>query len=79
MKSRRWLWVFALLPLTGLPLIAQEPGAEDSAAQNQDEAPVPPSGVSPSGQQAVPAAEQQPEQPEEQVSADNNLSFPVDI
>jgi len=79
MKSRKWLWAFALLPLVCLPLIAQEPKAGDSGAQNQQEAPAPQADPPPAEQQPEPATEQEPVQPEERVSADNNLSFPVDI
>jgi len=70
MKSRRWLWALAALPLV-VPLIAEEtrPPADQP----------PPAGSAP--------AEDKPEQPsdapaepaDEHISADNSLTFPVDI
>ncbi len=78
MKSRKWLWAFALLPLFCLPLIAQEPRAGDPGAQDQQEAP-PQAESPPAEQQPEPPTAKEPAQPEERVSVDNNLSFPVDI
>jgi hypothetical protein len=63
-RDRRWLWLLlALPPLLYLPLRAQEPAPVEAPAAER--APTEP---------AVADAA-----PEETVSADNNLSFPVDI
>jgi hypothetical protein len=63
-RDRRWLWLLlALPPLLYLPLRAQESAP---AADPPAESTA-----------AEPAAADGP--PEEVVSADNNLSFPVDI
>lgn len=72
-RKIRWLLPFAVLPLLGLPLIAQEPEQEQESA-------------APPAETAADAADLDEEDaaplplgPEERVSADNNLSFPVDI
>jgi len=77
MRSRRWLWSFAVLPLVGVPLIAQEskpPVAADTAVAPADKAPAPAAEDAPE-----PASQQPPEPPDEHLSADNSLSYPVDI
>jgi hypothetical protein len=74
MKIRKWLWGIALLPLMCVTLVAQEPKGEDPAAQAADQAPAPAA-----EDQAAPSSNEEPDPPDEQVSADNNLSFPVDI
>ena len=80
MKRKTWLWAFAVLPLACLPLVAQEPKAEDSAepVAGQATAPAEPPAEAPADTKPE-AAARQPDPPEERVSADNNLSFPVDI
>jgi hypothetical protein len=73
MKPRAWLLACALLPLACAGLLAQEPAA-------QEPAPTPaPAAEPPAGPGAEPAEPDEPAPPEEQVSADSNLSFPVDI
>lgn len=74
MKIRKWLWGLALLPMAGVTLVAQEPGTNESAAQPAEQAPAPAT-----DDQPPPSSAQESDPPEEQVSADNNLSFPVDI
>lgn len=77
----RWLFILPLLPLLGVPLIAQE---SDAPAADEP-APAQPAPVRPEA--PAPAADEEEEEfvpdprrgPEERVSADNNLSFPVDI
>jgi hypothetical protein len=77
----QWLAPLAALPLLGLPLRAAEPPQpaeaepptppeQQAPEQAQDAKPVP-------GRQAPPGPAAPAE--EEQVSLDNNLSFPVDI
>jgi hypothetical protein len=63
------------LPLLYLPLRAAETTPEPAAAAEPAEGlPAP----EPEEQEAAPAP-RAPAEPQEQVSADNNLSFPVDI
>jgi hypothetical protein len=69
MKVKKWPWAFALLALICVSPGAQEPEAQESSP--------PPQAESPSQEPASP--EQQSEPANERVSADNNLSFPVDI
>lgn len=70
MKTKKWLWAFAVLPLVCVPLVAQEQKTGDPEATPAE----PPTEGKPDA-----ASQQQPDPPEERVSADNNLSFPVDI
>jgi hypothetical protein len=77
MKIRKWLWGVALLSLMCVTLVAQEPKSEDPAAQAADEAGQAPAPVA--ADRPAPSSTEEPDPPEEQVSADNNLSFPVDI
>ena len=83
MKSRRWLWGFALLPLTCLPLIAQEAGQQDTPTQTPGQTPAqtqaPAADTSRAQEASDPDAGEESAPPDEHVSADNNLSFPVDI
>ncbi len=74
MRSGKWLWGIALLPLAGVTLVAQEQKDEDRPAQAADQPPAPANRDQPEASSA-----QQPAAPDDQVSADNNLSFPVDI
>jgi hypothetical protein len=73
MKNRKWLWAFAVLPLVCASLVAQEPKDGDPKAPAQEQAP-----PEPAPGESTPA-DKEPDPPEEHVSADNNLSFPVDI
>jgi hypothetical protein len=86
MRWKRWLWAFAALPCIGLPLIAQETTepAGDAAAPPAETQPAPtpaatPAAATPASDspEAVSTEEQRPA--DEKISADNNLSFPVDI
>lgn len=85
MKLKKWLWGFAALPFIGLPLIAQEPtpqpaGEAPAPADAQPAAtPATPAAATPTSDspEAVSTEEQRPAY--EKISADNNLSFPVDI
>jgi hypothetical protein len=76
MKTRGRLLVLLLLPLACAGLLAQE-----RAAQEPTQAPEPAAGTParPGEDSAPPDAPDEPGPPEEEVSADNNLSFPVDI
>jgi hypothetical protein len=88
MRWKKWLWGFAALPFIGLPLIAQEPAQPAGEAPvPASEAPAPVGGTQPA---AAPAAAPTNDAPEaastdeqrpadEKISADNNLTFPVDI
>lgn len=86
MKRGRLWWLLAALPLAWLPLVAQETAepqkpAETPApveAQAPAEAPAPATGE-PADKAAAREPPPREEGPIEQVSADNNLSFPVDI
>lgn len=77
MKRNRWMLIALALPFLYLPLRA----AETPAPQAQAETAPPPEA------EAAPAEEAEPApppprtsgQPREQLSLDNNLSFPVDI
>jgi hypothetical protein len=73
MKSRKWIWAIALLPMVCVSLVAQEP-ANEEAAQPAEQAPPPASEPSP-----APSAAPEERPPDEELSVDNNLSFPVDI
>lgn len=83
--GRRWWVLVAAVPLACLPLVAQEtapppaepakpapPPASESAPEASKPAD-PPADAKVAEQAAAEGA------PEERVSADNNLSFPVDI
>ncbi len=76
-----------LLPLLSLPLRAQE-SAQGPAPTTPVPAPAsppasppatPPASSAPPPSSEAPPAEAEPDPGEERVSADNNLSFPVDI
>lgn len=77
-----WLAVAALV-LLYLPLRAQEtapPATAATPAPAATGAPTPaPAREADSADQPVPAEKPPTDVPEERVSADNNLSFPVDI
>jgi hypothetical protein len=72
-RDRRWLWLLAALP----PLLLLPLHAQDSAPVD----PPPPQRETTSPAPAAPeaASTDAPDPAEERVSADNNLSFPVDI
>jgi hypothetical protein len=76
MKWKRAAWLLVALPVFGLPLIAGEPGAERPA-------PAQPAGAAedtPATSDAPEQVSQQPPEPaDERISADNSLSYPVDI
>jgi hypothetical protein len=84
MKWKQWLWGFAALPFIGLPLIAQETKPPEPVSQ----APAPATEAQPAATPAPPAPAADSPEPvsteeqrpaDEKISADNNLSFPVDI
>lgn len=89
-RSRLW-WLLAALPLAYLPLAAQESAPPQKPAEPPAQTPVPaadaPAAQTPAPAAGEPADQAEParepaakdEAPIEQVSADNNLSFPVDI
>ncbi len=87
MKRKKWLWGFAALPFIGLPLIAQEtapPPAREAPAPAADTQPAAPPAATPATTapavdkpEPVSTEEQRPA--DEKISADNSLSFPVDI
>ena len=88
MKKRKWLWGFAALPFIGLPLIAQETkpqeAANPAAAPAPDKppaanVPVTPATAAPSADTPEPVSDEQQRPADEKISADNSLSFPVDI
>lgn len=70
-RDRRWWWLLAALPLLVLflPLHAQD-------SPPPPPPPPPPREVT---ETPEPAADDAPDPTEERVSADNNLSYPVDI
>lgn len=70
MRRRKWL-LPAVLPLTCAGLLAQERAQEPAQPSPATE-----STAAPKEEAAAPEPR---ERPDEQVSADNNLSFPVDI
>ncbi len=77
-RDRRWLWLLAALPpLLLLPLHAQDNAQVPPQPQPRETTSPAPAPAS------APAAEatstDAPDPTEERVSADNNLSFPVDI
>lgn len=80
-RSRLW-WLLAAVPLAYLPLAAQEaPAPADAPVESGSPPAAPPveeksPPVNADGGQR-PAPRDEP--PDERVSADNNLSFPVDI
>jgi hypothetical protein len=75
MAKRRWWWLLvALVPLLYLPLRAQETQPTGPATAPATPAPAA-AEPAPTPAEAAP----EPKPTEEQVSADNNLSFPVDI
>jgi hypothetical protein len=74
-RDRRWLWLLvALPPLLYLPLHAQ-----DSAPVTPPRETPAPDTPAPATAPVAEAAGDAPAPGEERVSADNNLSFPVDI
>jgi len=77
-RNRRWLWLLAALPpLLLLPLHAQDGSAQAPPRETTPPATAtPPAPAAPAPEAASPDA---PDPAEERVSADNNLSFPVDI
>jgi hypothetical protein len=75
--KKKWLLGFMLLPLVGVSLLAQEPATEDTPAPTEEQQPE--AAGSPAADKPDNTPPRQPDQPEERVSADNNLSFPVDI
>ena len=85
MKRKYWSWAIAALPLVWLPLIAQEAAPESkpkpTAARQPEKAPAksPPAAVAPDTDKPEPVAQQPAEPKDERLSADNTLSFPVDI
>jgi len=70
-KWNKWLWGLAAVPVLCVPLIAQE-------TKTPTPAPAPAAAVS-DGEKPEPAAQQPAEAEGERLSADNTLSFPVDI
>jgi hypothetical protein len=76
MKWRRAAWLLVALPLFGMPLIAGEPSTEPAA-------PAQPAGATTDASAATTAPEQASQEPpepaDERISADNSLSYPVDI
>lgn len=87
MKNRKWLWgMAAVLPLAGLPLIAQEtppaPAAQPAPppASEAKSADAKPAAAEEAKDEAPEAAATEDQRPaDERLSADNNISFPVDI
>jgi hypothetical protein len=77
---RRHVWMLALVPLA-LPLLWWPLGAQEPAAEAPRSTPAETPAAKEPSPAADAAAEPAPKDtaPEEQVSADNNLSFPVDI
>jgi hypothetical protein len=75
MRPGKLLWLFALLPLVLVSAGAQEPAAQEPVPEQPPAAATEP----PAEDKPEPASPPAPEPVEEQVSADNNLSFPVDI
>lgn len=67
------------MPLLYLPLRAAEPTPEPAAAAEPAEQAEGLPAPEPEEQEAAPPPRRAPAEPQEQVSADNNLSFPVDI
>lgn len=74
MKAKRWLWALAALPVIVLPLIAGESRPEPPAASA-----TPAPGNADAAEAPEAASPQQPEPADERISADNSLSYPVDI
>lgn len=84
MRFRKWLWGLAALPLVGLPLIAQESAPPEPPAAQPAAAPPAPgdekSAEPAAADDETDAASSEAQRPaDERMSADNNLSFPVDI
>lgn len=75
MRPGKLLWMFAMLPLVLVSAGAQEPAAQEPDPEQPPVAATEP----PAEEDPEPTAPPEPEPVEEQVSADNNLSFPVDI
>jgi hypothetical protein len=75
MKWRRWWWALAALPLV-VPLVAQEtqPPADKPAPAESTSAESAPADDKPEQPSDAP-----PERADEHISADNSLTFPVDI
>lgn len=84
MKPKQWLWGLAALPVICVPLIAQEsrpqaPAAPTEAPVTTPPAATPPAATATNADTPEPAAQQPVEPEDERLSADNTLSFPVDI
>lgn len=82
MSNRKWLWALAALPLVGLPLIAQEAATTppEPAVPQQAPAPEPKPADTDGEQEDADQASSDDKRPaDERMSADNNISFPVDI
>jgi hypothetical protein len=85
MKRRYWPWAIAALPLVWMPLLAQDAAPaskpEPTTTPQPDKAPAQsaPSVPAPDTDKPEPAAQQPAEPGDERLSADNTLSFPVDI
>lgn len=79
--SVRWIGALAALSLLYLPLRAQEAATPTPPAAQPPPATSPPPASEPAADESVAAEEAEEEEGgyEERVSADNNLSFPVDI
>jgi hypothetical protein len=69
--------IAVVLPLFCLPLRAAETTPEPAAAEPAEQVELP--APEPEEEEEATPAPRAPAQPQEQVSADNNLSFPVDI
>ncbi len=84
MKVRHWLWLMVALPLLCLPRVMREGRSQEAAAPVKEAAPgnaditATPAAPAPEADAAEPPAADEADD-QEQVSADNNLSFPVDI
>jgi hypothetical protein len=86
MKRKRWLWGLTALPVVCLPLIAGEsqqqappPAQSPEQAPPQAPAAAPPTTAESNGDAPEPAAPPPTVPEDERLSADNTLSFPVDI
>jgi hypothetical protein len=81
MKRKHWWWGLAVLPVVCVPLVAQEskPQAPAEPQPTPAAAATAPAAAKPAADKPEPAAQQPAEPPDERLSADNTLSFPVDI
>ncbi len=77
--SRRWLFGLGVLPLLCLPLAAQETTPPEPPPQRQAPAPVAQAPEAPAPDAAEAPSKDKPEPVDERISADNNITFPVDI